>query len=191
MAALYSHPSAAGILRESTAELRSMAVLDILQFPDSRLRKVAEPVSDFDQNLGVLIDDMIETMYEASGIGLAATQVNVHQRVFVMDLSEDRSAPQAFVNPVISVLDEETDVRQEGCLSIPGFYEDIARPRSVRIDAKDRTGADSSATLDGLAAVCVQHEVDHLDGKLFLDYLSALKRQRIRRKLEKAQKQSA
>lgn len=168
-----------------------MAVLDILQFPDPRLRKVAESVTAFDEPLSRLISDMFETMYEAAGIGLAATQINVHRRLFVMDLSEDKTAPEVFVNPVISILDDELETRQEGCLSIPGVYEDISRPRRVRIEAVDKEGNPFSRELDGLAAVCVQHEVDHLEGRMFVDYLSALKRQRIRRKLEKARKESA
>ena len=168
-----------------------MAVLDILQFPDSRLRKVAEPIQDYPDEYRGLVADMIETMYDASGIGLAATQVNRHLRVFVMDLSETHDALQVFANPKITVTNAEKGIHQEGCLSIPGVYEDIARPLGVTIAAQNEQGEPFELALTDLAAVCVQHEVDHLDGKLFVDYLSALKRQRIRRKMEKAQRQSA
>lgn len=163
-----------------------MAVLPILEFPDSRLRTVARAVEDVDDDVRELIDDLLETMYDAAGIGLAATQVNVHRRVLVMDVSTERNAPQAFINPEVTVLDDELGSYDEGCLSVPGFYEEVHRPRRVRVDALDRNGEVFSQELEGLAAVCLQHEIDHLDGKLFVDYLSPLKRQRIRRKLEKS-----
>ena len=163
-----------------------MAVLHILEFPDPRLRTVARAVEPVDDGVRRLIDDLFETMYDAAGIGLAATQVNVHRRVLVVDVSPERDQPQAFVNPQVTVLDEDLGSYDEGCLSVPGFYEEVHRPRRVRVDALDRDGQRFSRELEGLAAVCVQHEIDHLDGKLFVDYLSPLKRQRIRRKLEKA-----
>lgn len=169
-------------------EVFSMAVLDILQFPDPRLRTVAKPVAAVDTALRALIDDLFETMYASSGIGLAATQVNVHRRLLVMDVSQERNAPRVYINPEIRILDEALDPYGEGCLSVPGFYEEVERPRRVRVNARDRDGEPFSETLDGLPAICLQHEIDHLDGKLFVDYLSPLKRQRIRRKLEKAQR---
>ncbi|WOJ92486.1 peptide deformylase [Congregibacter variabilis] len=163
-----------------------MAVLDILEFPDPRLRTVAKPVEVVDDALRSLIDNMIETMYAASGIGLAATQVNVHQRLLVLDTSEDRDTPMVFVNPVVTILDDTLGSYDEGCLSVPGFYEEVNRPQTVRVDAMGRDGEAFSMELDGLAAICLQHEIDHLDGKLFVDYISPLKRNRIRSKLEKA-----
>lgn len=163
-----------------------MAVLSILEFPDPRLRTVAEPVSEVDADLTGLIDDMLETMYDASGIGLAATQVNVHKRLLVMDTSEDRDQPRVYINPEITVLDEELGSYDEGCLSVPGFYEEVHRPRRVSVTAIGRDGESFTEELDGLNAICLQHEIDHLDGKLFVDYISPLKRQRIRKKLEKA-----
>jgi len=165
-----------------------MAVLPILEFPDPRLRTVAKPIAEVDDAVRELADDLLETMYEASGIGLAATQVNVHRRILVMDVSEERDTPQVFINPQIRVLDEELGGYDEGCLSVPGFYEEIRRPRKIRVEALGRDGQPFEAELEGLAAVCLQHEVDHLDGKLFVDYISPLKRQRIRGKLEKAQR---
>ena len=163
-----------------------MAVLSILEFPDPRLRTVAEPVSEVDADLTGLIDDMLETMYDASGIGLAASQVNVHKRLLVMDTSEDRDQPRVYINPEITVLDEELGSYDEGCLSVPGFYEEVHRPRRVSVTAMGRDGESFTEELDGLNAICLQHEIDHLDGKLFVDYISPLKRQRIRKKLEKA-----
>lgn len=163
-----------------------MAVLSILEFPDPRLRTVAEPVSEVDADLTGLIDDMLETMYDASGIGLAATQVNVHKRLLVMDTSEERDQPRVYINPEVTVLDEELGSYDEGCLSVPGFYEEVHRPRRVSVTAIGRDGESFTEELDGLNAICLQHEIDHLDGKLFVDYISPLKRQRIRKKLEKA-----
>ncbi|WOJ97425.1 peptide deformylase [Congregibacter brevis] len=163
-----------------------MAVLDILEFPDPRLRTVAKPVEVVDDGLRTLIDNMIETMYEASGIGLAATQVNVHQRLLVLDTSEDRDTPKVFINPEVSIIDETLGSYDEGCLSVPGFYEEVNRPQKIRVDALGRDGKPFSEELDGLPAICLQHEIDHLDGKLFVDYISPLKRNRIRSKLEKA-----
>jgi peptide deformylase len=165
-----------------------MAILDILHFPDPRLRNKAKPVAAVDDGIRQLIDDMFETMYDAPGIGLAAIQVNVPKRVIVVDVSEERDAPIAFVNPEI-VASEGVEEMDEGCLSVPGVYETVQRAERVRVRALDRDGQPFERDLDGLLAVCVQHEIDHLDGKLFVDYLSNLKRQRIRKKLEKESRQ--
>jgi len=166
-----------------------MAVLEILEFPDPRLRTRASPVATVTDDTRKLIDDMFETMYAAPGIGLAATQVNVHERLLVIDVSEDRSDPQVFINPEVTVIDPELGEYDEGCLSVPGFYETVNRPRQIRVSALDREGVSFTRDLEGLLAICLQHEIDHLDGKLFVDYLSPLKRTRIRKKLEKLQRQ--
>jgi peptide deformylase len=166
-----------------------MALLTILEFPDPRLRTLAKPVSRFDQALQNLIDDMFDTMYAAPGIGLAATQVNVHQQLIVMDISENKDTPWVFINPALTVLDEEVQSYDEGCLSVPGFYETVTRPKHVKIDALDRHGRPFTMQDNEMLAICIQHEMDHLNGKLFVDYLSALKRNRIKSKLEKAHKQ--
>ena len=166
-----------------------MAILSILEFPDPRLRNVAVPVTLVDARVRQLTDDMLETMYDAPGIGLAATQVDVHERVIVIDVSETKDQPQVFINPVIEVLDDNLGEYDEGCLSVPGFYETVRRPERIRVTAINRQGETFSDDLDGLLAICLQHEIDHLEGKLFVDYLSPLKRQRIRGKLEKAQRQ--
>jgi peptide deformylase len=168
-----------------------MAVLEILEFPDPRLRTTARAVTQVTDATRKLIDDMFETMYDAPGIGLAATQVNVHERVLVIDVSEERNQPQVFINPQITVLDPTLGEYDEGCLSVPGFYETVSRPKQVRVNALDRNGEAFTRDLDGLLAICLQHEIDHLDGKLFVDYLSTLKRQRIRKKLEKQQRRQA
>lgn len=168
-----------------------MSLLTILEFPDPRLRKIADDVESFDSDLQQLIDDMFETMYAAPGIGLAATQVDVHKRLLVMDISEDRTAPMVFINPDIEVLDPEPLGYEEGCLSVPGYYELVQRPRRVRVKALDRQGEAFELEAEGLLAVCIQHEIDHLNGKLFVDYLSMLKRQRIKAKLEKEHKLQA
>ncbi len=165
-----------------------MAVLEILEFPDPRLRTEAKPVAQVTDATRALIDDMLETMYAAPGIGLAATQVNVHQRLLVMDVSDDKSQPQVFINPQIAVLDPELGEYDEGCLSVPGFYETVCRPQRVTVSALGRSGDPFACELEGLAAICLQHEIDHLNGRLFVDYLSPLKRQRIRKKLEKDQR---
>ena len=166
-----------------------MAVLEILEFPDPRLRTEAGTVAEVTDATRTLIADMFETMYQAPGIGLAATQVNVHQRILVIDISEERDEPMVFINPEITVLDPEEGEYDEGCLSVPGFYETVRRPLKVEVTALDRTGESFTQELDGLLAICLQHEIDHLNGKLFVDYLSPLKRQRIRKKLEKSQRQ--
>lgn len=168
-----------------------MSLLTILEYPDMRLRKRAAPVTEVDDALRQIIDDMFETMYAAPGIGLAATQVDVHKRVLVLDISETRDNPLVFINPQIEVLDPEPLGYEEGCLSVPGYYDLVTRPRKVRVTALDRNGEPFEIEAEGLLAVCVQHEVDHLDGKLFVDYLSILKRQRIKAKLLKDQKQKA
>ncbi|MEJ2530395.1 MAG: peptide deformylase [Halioglobus sp.] len=168
-----------------------MALLEILEFPDPRLRTRARPVEQVTDATRALIDDMFETMYDAPGIGLAATQVDVHERILVIDLSEDQSQPLVFINPEVTVLDPELGEYDEGCLSVPGFYETVNRPRRVQVTALDRNGDPFTRELEGLLAICLQHEIDHLDGKLFVDYLSPLKRQRIRKKLEKSQRRRA
>ena len=168
-----------------------MAILEILEFPDPRLRTKAKPVQHVDTALQSLIDDMLETMYAAPGIGLAATQVNVHKRLMVIDVSEDQSEPLIFINPEITVLEGPEHDYDEGCLSVPGFYETVSRPENISVKALDRDGNSFEIQPEGLLAVCIQHEVDHLDGKLFVDYLSPLKRKRIRGKLEKIHKQQA
>ena len=165
-----------------------MAILDILEFPDPRLRTKASRVVEVDDKVRRLIDDMFETMYAAPGIGLAATQVNVHQQIVVIDISEDRSQPLVFINPEIEVLDQQQHEYDEGCLSVPGYYETVTRPEHIRVTALDRNGESFTLEPDGLLAVCIQHERDHLEGKLFVDYLSQIKRQRIRKKLEKQQR---
>ena len=166
-----------------------MALLPILEFPDPRLRKIATPVSTVDDAIKQLIDDMFETMYDAPGIGLAATQVNVHQQIVVMDISEEGNQPLVLINPQVTVLAEETLPYDEGCLSVPGFYETVDRPANIRVEALDRNGEAFILEPDGLLATCIQHELDHLVGKLFVDYVSPMKRSRIRKKLEKAHRQ--
>ncbi|MEO5342604.1 MAG: peptide deformylase [Gammaproteobacteria bacterium SHHR-1] len=161
-----------------------MAILDILHFPDPRLRTLAKPVEEVDDDLRQLIDDMFDTMYQAPGIGLAATQVNVHRRLIVIDVSEDQSDPLVLINP--EIIDRGgVESMDEGCLSVPGFYEKVSRADWVQVRASGRLGEPLELRAEGLKAVCIQHEIDHLDGKLFVDYLSSLKRQRIRKKLEK------
>jgi len=161
-----------------------MAKLTILEFPDPRLRTKATPVSAVDDTLRLLIRDMFETMYAAPGIGLAATQVNVHQRLLVVDVSADKSEPLALINPEILEKDGVI-VSDEGCLSVPGYYEEVERAQHIRVRFLDRDGVAQEMEAEGLLAVCIQHEIDHLEGKLFVDYLSEAKRQRIRKKLQK------
>lgn len=165
-----------------------MARLTILEFPDPRLRTRAQPVTVFDAALSKLIDDMFETMYAAPGIGLAATQVNVHRRIIVTDISAEKNEPQLYINPEI-VYREGHIKTEEGCLSVPGIYDEVSRATRVKVRAQDRAGTVFEKELDELRAVCLQHEMDHLEGKLFVDYLSELKRQRIRRKLEKERRE--
>ena len=159
-----------------------MAKLTILEFPDPRLRTRAIAVETVDDELNTLIDDLFETMYAAPGIGLAATQVDVHKRLLVVDVSSDNSEPNALINPEIIELDGET-MTEEGCLSVPGYYEEVKRAEHIRVRFLDRKGEEAELQAEGLLAVCIQHEVDHLDGKLFVDYISEAKRQRIRKRL--------
>ena len=167
-----------------------MALLNILHFPDPRLRTVAQPVEEFDDNLRQLVSDMFETMYEAPGIGLAATQVDVHRRLLVADVSPDKSEPHVLINPEIIEKDGVTQ-SDEGCLSVPGYYEAVRRAEHIRVRFLDREGEQQEMEAEGLLAICIQHEMDHLDGKLFVDYLSEAKRQRIRKKLEKDRRYAA
>ena len=168
-----------------------MALLEILEYPDPRLRVKAKPVEQVDDFIRQLVSDMLETMYDANGIGLAATQVDVHQQLIVIDLSETRDDPQVFINPQITVLEGDKSPYTEGCLSVPGFQEEVSRPENVLIKALDLDGKPFEIQPSELLAVCIQHEIDHLNGRLFVDYLSALKRERIRRKLEKEHKKRA
>ncbi|SCK10489.1 peptide deformylase [Vogesella sp. LIG4] len=164
-----------------------MALLNILHYPDPRLHKVAKPVEVFDAALQKQVDDMFETMYEARGIGLAATQVDFHQRLIVIDISEDKSAPYVFINPEFLMKDGET-VYEEGCLSVPGIYDKVTRAERVKVRAQDRNGKAFELETDGLLAICLQHEVDHLDGKVFVEYLSEMKQNRIKTKMKKREK---
>ncbi len=165
-----------------------MAILDILRFPDPRLRNRAKRIDQVDAALQGVIDDMLETMYQAPGIGLAATQVNIAKRLIVMDLSEEKNQPLVLINPEIIERDG-SDEHEEGCLSVPGIYETVKRAERIRVKALNREGTPFEIDADELLAICIQHEIDHLDGKLFVDYLSSLKRQRIRKKLEKEGRQ--
>ena len=167
-----------------------MALLPILEFPDPRLRTRAEPVQQFDAGLKQLVADMLQTMYAAPGIGLAATQVNVHRQLLVMDISTERDQPQVYINPRI-VTRAGVEVSEEGCLSVPNVFEEVERAARVTVRAQDADGVSFERELEGLEAVCLQHEMDHLAGKLFVDYLSGLKRERIRRKLEKERRERA
>ncbi len=165
-----------------------MALLNILRYPDARLHKVAKPVTAFDERLAQLAADMAETMYEAPGIGLAATQVDVHEQLIVIDTSEDKSGLQVFVNPEITWSSEEKQVYDEGCLSVPGIYDGVERPTEVKVRALDLKGQPFELHAEGLLAVCIQHEMDHLAGKVFVEYLSPLKRNRIKAKLLKEER---
>ncbi len=167
-----------------------MAKLKILEFPDPRLRTRAEPVTEVDERIRTLIDDLLETMYAAPGIGLAATQVDVHERLLVADVSTDQTEPHALINPVIVEKDGVT-VSDEGCLSVPGYFEPVTRAEHIRVRYLNRDGEEVEMDATGLLAVCIQHEMDHLDGKLFVDYLSEAKRGRIRKRLEKERRQQA
>ena len=164
-----------------------MAILDILNYPDARLYTVAKPVSKVDEKIQRLIDDMAETMYEAPGIGLAATQVDVHLQIIVIDISEGKNKLQGFINPVVKTK-TGTQEYEEGCLSVPGVYENVTRAETVVIDALDRNGKSFTLEADGLMAVCIQHEMDHLLGKVFVQYLSPLKQNRIKTKMQKRQR---
>ncbi|HEY8048344.1 MAG TPA: peptide deformylase [Ramlibacter sp.] len=168
-----------------------MARLTILQYPDPRLHTVAKPVREVDARIKQLVADMLETMYEASGIGLAATQVDVHERVIVIDVSEQRDQPVVLVNPEIAWASEEKQVNDEGCLSVPGIYDGVERASRVKVSAIDEHGHSRTIEAEGILAVCIQHEMDHLKGKVFVEYLSPLKRNRIKSKMLKAQRDSA
>lgn len=167
-----------------------MAILNILEFPDPRLRTKAQPVEQVDDALRQLIDDMFETMYAAPGIGLAATQVDVHKRLLVADVSADKDQPHVLINPEI-IEKDGVEVTEEGCLSVPGFYEPVERAERIRVRALNRDGETYEMDAEGLLAVCIQHEMDHLEGKLFVDYLSEMKRQRIRKRLLKGRRSAA
>jgi peptide deformylase len=164
-----------------------MAILNILQYPDPRLYTVAKPVEKVDAKIQKLIDDMAETMYDAPGIGLAATQINVHQQIIVIDISETKNALQVFINPKISTKLGTQDY-DEGCLSVPGVYETVTRAETIVVEALDRNGKPYAIEADGLLAVCIQHEMDHLLGKVFVQYLSPLKQNRIKTKMQKIQR---
>jgi peptide deformylase len=165
-----------------------MALLPILCYPDPRLHKVAKPVHTVDDRLRALIDDMLDTMYDAKGIGLAATQIDVHERLVVVDVSEERNQPLVLVNPEITWMSDERVKGEEGCLSVPGIYDGVERATNIKVTALGRDGQSQNLEAEGLLAVCIQHELDHLMGKVFVEYLSPLKQGRIKTKLVKAQK---
>lgn len=167
-----------------------MAILPILCYPDPRLHKVAKPVAQVDERIQTLVKDMLETMYDAQGIGLAATQIDVHERVIVIDVSEKRNEPMALINPEILWASEEKQLGEEGCLSVPGIYDGVERSIAVKVKALDENGNSREIAAEGMLAICIQHEMDHLLGKVFVEYLSPLKRNRIKTKLVKAQKQA-
>ena len=168
-----------------------MAILPILCYPDPRLHKVAQPVAQVDERIQTLVQNMLDTMYDAQGIGLAATQIDVHERVVVIDVSEERDAPLVLINPEIVWASDEKQVGDEGCLSVPGLYDGVERSTAVKVRATDENGKQREIEAEGLLAICVQHEMDHLMGKVFVEYLSPLKRNRIKTKLVKQQKQDA
>lgn len=168
-----------------------MALLPILCYPDPKLNRVATPVPTVDARIRVLVADMLETMYDAKGIGLAATQIDVHERLIVIDVSEERDAPLVLVNPELVWTSPETHLNEEGCLSVPGIYDGVERFDAVHVRALDQHGASRTVKADGLLSVCIQHEMDHLLGKVFVEYLSPLKRNRIKKKMIKAQREDA
>lgn len=165
-----------------------MAVLKILIFPDQRLRTIAKEILVIDDEIKTLVSNLLETMYEGKGIGLSATQANIHKRILVVDVSDEKDSPLILINPKIEVLNEEEEVNSEGCLSVPGFFEEVSRPSEINITALNLEGEKFTIVATGLLAVAVQHEMDHLDGKIFVDFLSNLKRQRIKKKLLKISK---
>lgn len=167
-----------------------MAILNVLRFPDTRLRKKASPVENVNDDIRKTLDDMLETMYEAPGIGLAATQVNIHKQMVVIDVSEEKNQPLFLINPVITHKEGE-EVSEEGCLSVPAYYAEVTRAEHVSVKAINREGEEFTLDAEGLLAVCIQHELDHLQGKLFVDYLSPLKQQRLQKKMMKLAKQTA
>ena len=168
-----------------------MALLPILHYPDPRLRKIAQPVTRFDERLRTLIANMAQTMYDANGVGLAATQVDVHEQIVVLDISDTRDALQVFVNPRIVDASPVRRVAEEGCLSVPGVYDEVERPEAVTVEAEDERGTTFRLAAEGLLAVCVQHEMDHLKGKVFVEYLSQLKQTRIKSRMRKLDRDSA
>ena len=165
-----------------------MAILPILCYPDPRLLKVAQPVAQVDERIQTLVKNMLETMYDAQGIGLAATQIDVHERVVVIDVSEERNEPLVLINPEITWASEEKQLGEEGCLSVPGIYDGVERSTSVKVKALDENGNSREIAAEGMLAICMQHEMDHLMGKVFVEYLSPLKRNRIKTKLLKQKK---
>ena len=168
-----------------------MAILPILCFPDPRLHKVAQPVAQVDERIQTLVKNMLETMYDAQGIGLAATQIDVHERVVVIDVSEEHNEPLVLINPEITWASDEKQLGEEGCLSVPGIYDGVERSIAVKVKALDENGVSREIAGEGMLAICMQHEMDHLLGKVFVEYISPLKRNRIKTKLVKAQKQAA
>jgi len=166
-----------------------MALLNVLRFPDKRLRKKASPVDKVDDGIRQILDDMLETMYEAPGIGLAATQVDIHQQIVVIDVSEEKNQPLCLINPMITHK-EGVEISEEGCLSVPAYYAEVERAEQVSVKALNRSGEAFEMDADGLLAVCIQHELDHLQGKLFVDYLSPLKQKRLQKKMDKLAKQT-
>ena len=167
-----------------------MALLNILQYPDPRLHTVAKPVTQVDDRVRAIVSDMFETMYAAKGVGLAATQVDIHERIIVVDTSEQRDQPMVLINPQIVQRSADSKEWEEGCLSLPGIYDKVTRPDQIRVRALDARGESFEIDADGLLAVCVQHEMDHLEGKVFVDYLSALKRSRIKVRMRKRQRET-
>jgi peptide deformylase len=165
-----------------------MAILNILRYPDARLHKVAKPVTEFGERLNQLIADMAETMYDAPGVGLAASQVDVHEQLVIIDITDTKDALQVFINPTITWASAEKQVYDEGCLSVPGIYDGVERPAQVKVSALDAAGQPFEIAADGLLAVCIQHEMDHLAGKVFVEYLSPLKRNRIKAKMLKEER---
>jgi peptide deformylase len=168
-----------------------MALLPILHYPDPRLRKIARPVTQFDDRLRTFVGNLTQTMYDANGVGLAATQVDVHEQVIVIDVSDTRDAAQVFVNPRIVEASPVRRVAEEGCLSVPGVYDEVERPESVTVEAEDERGRTFRLHAEGLLAMCVQHEMDHLKGRVFVEYLSTLKQTRIKSRMRKLDRASA
>jgi peptide deformylase len=166
-----------------------MNKLEVLHFPDKRLRKIAKSVEKVDQEIKDIIDQMFFTMYEEKGIGLAATQVNIHKRIIVIDVSENKNEKVCLINPKILLLSEDTDNMEEGCLSVPGFYENVTRPKDIKVSTLNYDGKEIMLETDGLLSTCIQHEIDHLNGKLFVDHISTLKRDRIKKKITKLKKE--
>ena len=176
---------------DNQSYLLEMDKLKVLHFPDARLRKIAQPVDDVDQEIKDIIEKMFYTMYEEKGIGLAATQVNIHKRIIVIDVSENKDEKIFLINPEILSLSDDKDSMEEGCLSVPGFYETVERPKKIRVSTLDFNGKTKEFEASGLLSTCIQHEIDHLNGKLFVDHISALKRNRIEKKIIKLKKEGS